>query len=52
MDNFLRVGFDQCARLGCMIGFGAKEGLLIYIAALGGCAIAVSNIFNKKKDKK
>lgn len=52
MDNFLRFGFEQCARLGYMIGFGAREGLLIYIAALGGVAISVSNIFNKKCDRK
>ena len=52
MENFLRFGFEHCARLGYMIGFGAREGLLIYLSSLGGTAIAVSNIFNKKDSKK
>lgn len=52
MENFLRFGFEQCARLGSTFGFGAREGLLLYLSALGGMAIAVHNIFKNKDEKK
>ncbi len=51
MENFFKFGYDQCAIMGNLIGFGAREGLFIYLSILGSVSIKVYDIF-KDKDKK
>lgn len=54
MENFLKLGYDQCSIMGNLIGFGAREGLFIYLSILGGLSIKVYDIFHAKDkyDKK
>lgn len=54
MENFFKFGYDQCAIMGNLIGFGAREGLFIYLSILGGLSIKVYDIFHAKDkyDKK
>lgn len=43
--DILSFGYDQCAKLGYIICFGAMEGLVIYLGIL---AIIVLKLFNSK----
>ncbi len=45
IEEVLSFGYDQCAKLGYTIGFGAMEGLVIYLGLL---AIIVLKLFNSK----
>lgn len=50
IESLLEFGYNQCAKLGYVIGFGAREGLVIYLGILG---ILLLEIFNSisKSDK-
>ncbi|WEV13289.1 hypothetical protein PL326_00900 [Clostridium perfringens D] len=45
IGEVLSFGYDQCAKLGYAMGFGAMEGLVIYLGLL---AIIVLKLFNSK----
>lgn len=46
IGEVLSFGYNQCAKLGYAIGFGAMEGLVIYLGLL---AIIVLKLFNSKR---
>ena len=45
IGEVLSFAYDQCAKLGYAMGFGAMEGLVIYLGLL---AIIVLKLFNSK----
>lgn len=45
IEEVLSFGYDQCSKLGYAMGFGAMEGLVIYLGLL---AIIVLKLFNSK----
>ena len=45
IGEVLSFGYDQCAKLGYAMGFGAMEGVVIYLGLL---AIIVLKLFNSK----
>ena len=45
IGEVLSFAYDQCAKLGYAMGFGAMEGLVIYLGLL---AIIVLKLFNRK----
>lgn len=47
IGDILSFGYDQCAKLGYVIGFRAREGLVIYLGLL---AIIVLKLFNNKRE--
>lgn len=50
LENFLSFGYNQCARLGYIIGFGAMEGLVIYIGIIALIIVRVKNDLELKKE--
>ena len=49
IGEVLNFAYDQCAKLGYAMGFGAMEGLVIYLGLL---AIIVLKLFNSKSKAK
>ncbi|MGU8535181.1 hypothetical protein ACV3RB_12480 [Clostridium perfringens] len=45
IGEVLSFAYDKCAKLGYAMGFGAMEGLVIYLGLL---AIIVLKLFNSK----
>lgn len=52
MENLFKFGFDQCATMGNLIGFGAREGLFIYLSVLSCLSIKVYSTFHQEKNDK
>lgn len=50
LENFLSFGYNQCAKLGYTIGFGALEGLVIYLGILGFIIVRVKNDLECKEE--
>lgn len=50
LENFLSFGYNQCVRLGYTMGFGAFEGLVIYIGIIALIIVRVKNDLEFKKE--
>lgn len=47
LESLLEFGYNQCAKLGYVIGFGAREGLVIYLGILGILLLEIFNSISK-----